>query len=115
MAEHSAYHHGEQSLATTIIGMAQNFVGTNNINLLMPNGVFGSRSQGGKEAAQPRYIYTNLNPISRLLFCEHDDHIVSYLEDDGLTVEPVWYLPIIPLVLVNGADGIGTGWSTNIP
>ncbi len=114
-AEHAAYHHGEASLAQTIVGMAQNFVGSNNINLLMPNGQFGSRSMGGKDAASARYLHTNLSKITRYLFHEHDDHLYKYLEDDGQMVEPEWYLPVIPMVLVNGADGIGTGWSTNIP
>lgn len=44
VSEHSAYHHGEQSLASTIIGMAQDYVGSNNINLLQPNGQFGTRN-----------------------------------------------------------------------
>jgi len=114
-AEHAAYHHGEASLAQTIVGMAQNFVGSNNINLLMPNGQFGSRSMGGKDAASARYLHTNLSKITRYLFQENDDHLYKYLEDDGQMVEPEWYLPVIPMVLVNGAEGIGTGWSTNIP
>ena len=49
IGEHSAYHHGEQSLHSTIIGMAQNYVGTNNINLLFPSGQFGTRRMGGKD------------------------------------------------------------------
>ena len=58
VAEHSAYHHGEVSLQTTIIALAQNFVGSNNINLLLPLGQFGTRNMGGKEAASARYIFT---------------------------------------------------------
>jgi len=115
VAEHSAYHHGEMSLAETIIGMAQNFVGANNINLLEPIGQFGTRNHGGKEHASSRYIFTSLARITRHIFLEADDHIVEYEEDDGQYVEPKWYLPILPMVLVNGAEGIGTGWSTNIP
>ena len=72
VSEHSAYHHGEQSLNSTIIAMAQNFVGSNNINLLMPIGQFGTRNQGGKEAASARYIFTNLNRVTRHLFSEND-------------------------------------------
>ena len=115
VAEHSAYHHGEISLSQTIIGMAQTFVGSNNINLLQPIGQFGSRNMGGKDAASARYIYTNLSKLTRKVFVESDDHLYDYIKDDGQTVEPKWYLPIIPMVLVNGAEGIGTGWSTNIP
>jgi DNA topoisomerase-2 len=114
VSEHSGYHHGEASLNAAIVGMAQNFVGSNNINLLMPNGQFGTRLQGGKDSASERYIFTQLNKITRILFPDADDKILSYLNDDGLLVEPIYYAPIIPMVLVNGSKGIGTGFSTDI-
>uniref|UniRef100_A0A0D9VJV0 DNA topoisomerase 2 n=1 Tax=Leersia perrieri TaxID=77586 RepID=A0A0D9VJV0_9ORYZ len=115
VSEHSAYHHGEQSLASTIIGMAQDFVGSNNINLLMPNGQFGTRDQGGKDAASARYIFTELSSITRSIFPKDDDILLNYLNEDGQSIEPTWYVPILPMVLVNGSEGIGTGWSTYIP
>lgn len=115
VSEHSAYHHGEQSLCATIIGMAQTFVGSNNVNLLEPIGQFGTRLQGGKDAASPRYVFTSLSPFARLLFRVEDDALLTYLNDDGQSIEPEWYLPILPLVLVNGGEGIGTGWMTAIP
>ncbi|KAI5712179.1 hypothetical protein M8J75_006466 [Diaphorina citri] len=115
VAEHSAYHHGEQSLMSTIINLAQNFVGSNNINLLQPIGQFGTRLQGGKDAASPRYIFTMLSPLTRLIFHPHDDPLLTYLQEDNHRIEPEWYIPIIPMVLVNGAEGIGTGWMTKIP
>jgi DNA topoisomerase-2 len=115
IAEHSAYHHGEVSLQMTIVNMAQSFVGSNNVNLLTPSGQFGTRSMGGKDSASPRYIFTKLEPITRLIFHPDDDSLLTYLTDDGMTIEPEYYVPVIPMVLVNGADGIGTGWSTNIP
>ncbi|XAR54371.1 DNA topoisomerase (ATP-hydrolyzing) [Bertholletia excelsa] len=115
VSEHSAYHHGEQSLASTVIGMAQNFVGSNNINLLEPLGQFGTRHQGGKDHASARYIYTHLSPITRFLFPKEDDVLLNYLNEDGQSIEPVWYMPVIPMVLVNGSEGIGTGWSSYIP
>ncbi|OQR77521.1 DNA topoisomerase 2-alpha-like, partial [Tropilaelaps mercedesae] len=115
VAEMSAYHHGEQSLMMTIINLAQNFVGSNNINLLQPIGQFGTRLQGGKDSASPRYIFTKLSPLARTLFPALDDPILNSLYDDNLKIEPEYYLPIIPMVLVNGAEGIGTGWSTKIP
>jgi DNA topoisomerase-2 len=115
VAEHSAYHHGEMSLCGTIVAMAQNFVGSNNINLLMPNGQFGTRNQGGKEHASARYIFTCLNRATRHLFNEADDPLMDYIVEEGQKIEPIWYLPIIPMILVNGAEGIGTGWSTSIP
>lgn len=95
--------------------MAQDFVGSNNINLLEPGGQFGTRMAGGKDAASPRYIFTRLSPISRLLFPEVDDPLLQHLEDDGVVIEPNFFCPIIPLLLVNGSQGIGTGWSTTIP
>ncbi|KAK3155000.1 hypothetical protein QOZ80_2BG0197570 [Eleusine coracana subsp. coracana] len=115
VSEHSAYHHGEQSLASTIIGMAQHFVGSNNINLLFPSGQFGTRNTGGKDAASARYIFTRLSHVTRTIFPKDDDLLLNYLNEDGQKIEPTWYVPIIPMVLVNGSEGIGTGWSTYIP
>jgi DNA topoisomerase-2 len=115
VSEHSGYHHGEASLNGTIIKMAQNFVGSNNINLLQPIGQFGSRLLGGKDSASPRYIHTSLEKITSKIFKPADQPILEYLDDDGLKVEPVYYTPIIPMLLVNGSTGIGTGFSTNIP
>jgi len=113
-SKESGYHHGEASLNAAIVGMAQNFVGSNNINLFMPNGQFGTRLQGGKDSASERYIFTQLNKITRSIFPTADDNILNYLNDDGLSIEPVYYSPIIPMVLVNGSKGIGTGFSTDI-
>jgi len=114
-SEHSAYHHGEASLTQTIVGLAQNFVGSNNINVLSPNGQFGTRASGGKDAASARYIFTNVEKITRVIFPPADDNILNYLTDDGTQIEPEWYIPILPMVLVNGSSGIGTGWSSDIP
>ncbi|GFE53107.1 DNA topoisomerase [Babesia ovis] len=115
VAEHSAYHHGETSLQQTIINMAQNFVGSNNINVLEPCGQFGSRKEGGKDASAARYIFTKLNPVTRLIFVEEDDNILQYQNEEGQTIEPLYYIPTIPMVLVNGSEGIGTGFSSQIP
>lgn len=115
VSEVTAYHHGEQSLQQAIIGMAQVFVGTNNINLLVPNGQFGSRVLGGSDASSPRYIFTLISELTRLIFKEEDNEVLDYLEEDGQSIEPEYYMPIIPTVLVNGGVGIGTGFSTNIP
>ena len=114
VSEHSGYHHGEASLNAAIVGMAQNFVGSNNINLLVPSGQFGTRLQGGKDSASERYIFTYLTKITRQIFNATDDHILKYLDDDGQLVEPIFYAPIIPMILINGSKGIGTGFSTDI-
>ena len=114
VSEHSGYHHGEASLNGAIIGMAQNFVGSNNINLFEPNGQYGTRLCGGRDSASERYIFTQLNPITRLIYRAEDDAVLEYLDDDGQLVEPTFYAPIVPMVLVNGTKGIGTGFSTDI-
>lgn len=115
VTEAAMYHHGEASMMATIVGMAQTFVGKNNINLLFPSGQFGSRLQGGADAASPRYIFTKLGPLTRKLFVVDDDHVLDYLEDEGLSIEPRTYVPILPMSLVNGVHGIATGWSTDLP
>jgi DNA topoisomerase-2 len=115
VSEVSAYHHGETSLQQAIVGMAQIYVGTNNINLLSPNGQFGSRCQGGQDASSARYIFTVLSKLTKLIFKEEDNNILNYQDDDGQQIEPEFYIPVIPMILVNGGIGIGTGYSTNIP
>ncbi|UKZ73768.1 hypothetical protein TrVFT333_001418 [Trichoderma virens FT-333] len=111
----TAYHHGEVSLQQTIIGLAQDFVGSNNINVLEPSGNFGSRLAGGSDAASPRYTFTRLSPFARSIFSSLDEPNLSHQYEDGKQIEPEIYAPILPMVLINGADGIGTGWSTSIP
>jgi DNA topoisomerase-2 len=111
----TAYHHGEQSLMGTIINMAQDHVGSNNIQLLLPKGQFGTRLMGGKDAASPRYIFTQLSAEADKLFHKDDDPLLTYLEDDGTPIEPVYFVPTLPLVLINGTTGIGTGYSTQVP
>ena len=115
VSENSAYHHGEASLNGAIVNMAQNFVGSNNVNLLVPSGQFGTRLKGGEDSASERYIFTYLNPVTRALFLLEDDGILNYLQDDGTNVEPEYYVPILPFVLMNGSSGIGTGFSSSIP
>ena len=144
IGEKAAYHHGEVSLQGTIVNMAQDFVGSNNVNLLTPSGQFGTRRMGGKDAARygrvfrrikvyglrfissnasihfsslnsARYIFTRLEKLTRTIFHPDDDALLNYLNDDGQSIEPEYYMPVIPTILVNGSEGIGTGWSTNIP
>ena len=111
VSEHSGYHHGEMSLNKAIVGMAQWFPGSNNINLLMPNGQFGTRLKGGQDSASERYIFTLLNPLVEHIFPPEDMPLLNYLDDDGQSIEPDYYVPIIPMTLVNGGKGIGTGFS----
>ena len=111
----TAYQHGETSLQQTIVGLAQTFVGSNNINCLEPSGNFGSRLQGGSDCASARYIYTRLSPFARRVFHAADEPLLKYNTDDDRDIEPEIYVPVVPMVLINGADGIGTGWSSSIP
>jgi DNA topoisomerase-2 len=115
VSEKTNYHHGEQNLYETITKMANEFVNSNNIPLLYRDGQFGSRAEGGKDAANARYIFTYLEDITRYIFRKEDDNLLDQVIDDGDIVEPVYYVPIIPMVLINGTSGIGSGWSSTIP
>ena len=115
-AEHSNYHHGENNLFDTIVGMAHEYPGTNNIPLLYRDGQFGSRLEGGSDAAAARYIYTKMDALTELIFREEDEPLLKQVNDDGDLVQPEHYVPILPMILINGcAAGIGTGWSCNVP
>jgi DNA topoisomerase-2 len=115
VSETTAYHHGEVSLADTIVKMAHDYVGSNNMNLLYPSGQFGTRLLGGKDSSQTRYIFTRLMPYARQVFDPADDAVLTYLTDDGKPIEPEYFVPVLPLVLVNGTEGIGTGFSSSVP
>jgi DNA topoisomerase-2 len=101
------YHHGVGSMQSTIIGLANKYAGSNNMNLFEPEGQFGSRLTADPAAA--RYIETKLTPYFRMLFPKADDCILEYNQTDGEKIEPVTYLPLLPITLVNGAQGTGTG------
>jgi len=115
IAEQTVYAHGDMSLNKTIISMAHDYVGSNNINLLFPKGCFGTRLQGGEDSASPRYISTALNPMTREIFLQNDENILMYMNESDTVVEPKYYVPILPMLLVNGSMGIGTGFSCDIP
>lgn len=115
VADRMRYHHGEMSMSGTLIALAQDFVGSNNINLLLPKGQLGSRLEGGADAASPRYTFVQMNPVTSHLFVKEDSAVLSYTEDEGQQTEPVYYCPTISVLLVNGAKAIATGYSTSIP
>lgn len=115
VSEITHYSHGGVSLEQTIVGLAQNFVGSNNVNCLVPSGNFGTRLQGGNDAASARYIYTRLSPFARKVLHPADEPLLTHQFNDGKKIEPQTYVPVVPLVLINGTDGIGTGWSSSIP
>jgi DNA topoisomerase-2 len=116
VAEHSNYHHGEQILYDTIIKMAQRFVGSNNVPLFFNDGQYGSKLELGKDAANGRYIFTKLDQLTRLIFRKDDEPYLADIIDDGDTVEKEYYMPIVPMILINGLTaGIGSGWSSQVP
>lgn len=106
------YHHGTGSLESAIVGLANTYAGSNNMNLLVPSGQFGSRLS--PDAASGRYILTKLHPNFRALFKKEDDCILQNITVDGDKIEPYHYIPLLPMVLVNGAQGTGTGHACNI-
>lgn len=107
------YHHGAGSMASTIVNMAVTKIpGANNMNLFEPEGQFGSRLT--KEAGAGRYIFSRLTPYFRQLFRKEDDIILEHNYVDGQKIEPKLFLPILPLVLINGASGTGTGHGCEI-
>lgn len=121
VASHTAYHHGAKSISDAIVNMAQNFCGSNNLELLEPIGQFGTRNGGksklkiGDDAAADRYINTRLMRYTRHVFNKLDESLYEREVVEGQTVEPTNYVPVIPTILVNGVQGIGTGFSTFIP
>lgn len=115
VSEVTSYHHGETSLCGTIVGMAQDYTGSNNANVLSPIGQFGTRLAGGKDASSPRYIFTRLEPRVASIFDARDEPLLDLLDDDGTPIEPKTFFPVLPMVLINGAEGIGTGYSTSVP
>jgi DNA topoisomerase-2 len=108
------YHHGEVSLQQAIINLAQDYTGSNNLNFLAPNGNFGSKF-ASNDAASPRYIFTRLMPYTPVVFNKKDMPLLDHILDDGDKIEPTYFVPIIPTVLLNGISGIGTGYSCSIP
>lgn len=116
VAEHSSYHHGEQNLVDTTIKLAQTFVGSNNIPLFFNEGQFGSRSMNGSDAASGRYLFTKLNLPTRNIFRPEDDEFLKDRVEEGEIVEKDFYVPIVPMILVNGCSaGIGSGFSSSVP
>jgi DNA topoisomerase-2 len=110
---YTEYHHGANSLEGVIVRLAQDFVGCNNVNYLIPDGQFGNRLK--PVASASRYIHVKgLNQEFFNIFQKSDSSIINHLYEDGKKIEPEFYLPILPAILINGADGIGTGFACTI-
>lgn len=109
------YHHGETSLAGTVTKMAQEFPGARHLPFLRPDGQFGTRSMGGKNAANPRYTFTHLNMrLCYGMFPKEDDFLLEYAFDDGVRCEPKYYIPIVPLSILEHMELPATGWKIKI-
>lgn len=114
-AEKAAYHHGEVGLAAVIVGMSQSFKCANNIPFYTADGQFGTYYQGGKDSANARYTHTRPTEFMAYIFRREDQPILTSIIEEGEKIEPESFAPIVPTVLINGAEGIGTGWSVYIP
>lgn len=112
VAFETEYHHGEQGISGVISNLAQNFTGSNNLNWLEPIGQFGSRLS--PVPAAPRYIFTKLSKNFRKYFKKEDDIILEHLYEDDSKIEPNFFIPVLPGVLLNSSQGIGTGFASTI-
>jgi len=113
VAEHTSYHHGETNLFNTIIKMAQSFTGSNNVPLFAEEGMFGTRLSGGEDAASARYIFTKMTRACLALFPDSDEYDQRFRDSD--TIEPEFYVPVVPVLLLNGCVGIASGWMCSCP
>lgn len=112
MSDLFEYLHGPVAAEGVAVGLAQNFTGTNNINLMKPAGSFGTRTI--PKSAASRYIKTCKEPIFDKLFNPLDKPILIEQFFEGTKIEPRFYIPIIPMILVNGNEGIGNGFAQKI-
>lgn len=114
-SKNMGYEHGESSLVKTATGMGQDFEGSNHYPYLRPEGQFGTRSAGGNDAADGRYIYTKLNQR----FCwqmlpKEDDFILPYVMKEGKRCEPKYYVPVLPFAIMENMQLPGTGWKIKV-
>ena len=115
VASHTNYAHGEISLQNTIVNMAQSFSGSNNIPYMYEDGAFGTRIANGSDSASPRYIFTKFTTMARNIITETSPNVLSYITEENVIVEPEFYVPSLPMVLVNGSNGIATGFRSVVP
>lgn len=108
----SQYIHGDVSLQQVCVTLAKKYTGSNNLPVLLGNGNFGTRQMNDASAA--RYIFAQPQNYFNLLFKEEDDPGLISQMFEGDEIEPRFYTPTLPLVLINGSLGIGVGFSSNI-
>lgn len=110
-ASYTKYHHGATNQEGVIVGLARNYTGSNNVNWLTPDGQFGNILNN--KASSARYISATLSPNWRKWFSKEDDIILEFEIEDGDITEPKYFIPLVPTVLFNGGNGIGTGYSNH--
>ena len=110
----TAYHHGD-AIQHSVINAGQEFPGSNNLPILKGKGRFGSMEKGGKHAAEPRYLEVNASSLLPLIFHPDDDSLLIEVVSEGQKIEPQYYIPIIPMSMVNGVNSVSTGWRSYIP
>jgi len=115
IANKTGYHYGDNSLVMAINAMNRRWAGTNNMSLFWPKAMLGTRKEEGEDGGQARYTFTKLSPWIRDMFPKVDESLYKFVVDEGKEREPELLLPILPISMVNGALGIGTGYSTFIP
>lgn len=115
IAKKMCYAHGDMSLNGVITKMAQKFDGANNIPQLLPDsGGFGTRTKGRDNNGSPRYICAKYNKICDLLYPRKDDSLLEYVYDDGDKCEPTYYIPILPISILENEKTPGTGWKITV-
>jgi len=109
------YHHGPDIINKVIVGLCQDFKGTNNLPVAKIVGMQGNASKGPSSCAAPRYISVKPRKLFSYIYRDEDSILYDFREDEGAKIEPVNFFPVIPLHLINGVRGIATGFSTFIP
>ncbi len=111
-ASETHYKQGGTSIQNSLAGMCQGFIGTNNVPLFEGLGQFGTNID--RDASSTRYISAKIADITKYIILKEDECVLHHRRERGNELEPLYYLPVVPLCLVNGAFGIGTGFSTNV-
>lgn len=105
----AGYLHGDSGIQGTIVTLATDYCGANNLPYIKGEGSFGTRLI--PEASAPRYIFARMADYSDLIFRKSDDENLISQEFEGDEIEPRFYVPTLPMILVNGAEGIGVGFA----
>jgi DNA gyrase subunit A len=105
--------HGPASVESAIVNLAQDYTFSNNYPLIEKKGYFGERMETAPAAS--RYIECKLGKLTEYLLFDDMNQVTMIPNYDEKVMEPVCLLPKLPIMLLNGAEGIGTGFSSVIP